>query len=214
MTRTAAVAVLILFSAVVSAQQEQASLTINGRISADSPNGPSIAGRVTVFMRHDGALVTDTTTANEGGFFTLDVPTQPYEMLVWAENYAPRIIGWPASEFALTRFQELRGQVFWEDEPVEGAFVHARHAEEDGKYLPDWMADSLEVQKTDAAGEFVIRDVIPYLPVVVRAQYLVDLFEGAALFLSDPTSIPANSKRSDKRIELHLKPAPGPEDVR
>ncbi len=209
MNRSAAVAALVLFCAAPSAQEP---VTVKGRIVGGSTTGPPVAGNVTVFVHHDGALVTNTTTASDDGFFALDVPSVPYEVLIWGNGYAPRIIDWPSEQLILSPFRELRGSVSWNGTPVEGAFVQARHEEEDGKYLPGWMADSLAVQRTNDAGEFVIHSVIPHLRVAVRAEHVTDASSGAVLLLSATASIAPSSEAT--RIELQLNPAPESEGDR
>ena len=181
MTKSLAVVVpvLVLFSivgiAVLAQEVQQSELAIQGRI-LDADTHKPVAGSVTVFMNHDGNLVTDTASADEKGAFTLIVPTMPYSMLVWAERYAPKQITDPLLELSvgLDSLRSLRGQVLdTKGDPVEGALVHVRYGGDGDTYLPNWIADSLTEQRpmADAGGRFVVRDVIPGMPVIMQAEH-------------------------------------------
>jgi hypothetical protein len=220
MTRTAAAAaipILLSINVALFAQQEHVPVTVEGYIVADSPSPVPLPGSVTVFTLHEGALVTDTAAAGENGHFSLAVPAEPSEVMVWAEGFAPRRIQkWRQMDgmFALSPFEELRGHVLdMRSEPVEGAIVRARHEDENGGYLPGWIADSLEVQQTDEDGAFLIRDVIPYLQVVVYAEHVADSPEEPRRLLSASRSIPPAPDRSEL-IELRLTPISEQEEGR
>ena len=171
--RIAAIAALTLLSSTVNAQDARCPSFFGGHIASD----PDVDVSVTVFMTHEGRLLTDTTVADAEGYFELDLPTTPYRMLVWAEGYAPARIAEPQCGLSvdLEPLINLRGRV---EDPdgwaVEGARVRARHATDDGSYLPGWIADSLSAQqtRTDAEGQFVIYDVIPSLTVVMQADHV------------------------------------------
>ena len=74
---------------------------VSGRL-VDPESGDGIAGRIAVFYRKKGSLVSDNTATDEAGFFRLDVPSRPHRMIGWADGY---------------RIGELR------DPPVDGEVV-------------------------------------------------------------------------------------------
>ena len=205
----ATVPVLILFSIAVLAQEAQKTeLMIHGRI-LDADTQKPVAGSVTVFMNHNGSLVTDTTTADEKGIFKLAVPTKPYSMLVWAERYAPKQIAEPLMEFSvgLDSLRNLRGQLLdAKGDPVEGALVHVRYGEDGDTYLSNWIADSLTEQRplTDAGGRFVVHDVIPGIPVIMQAEYFDRNYLRGASRMSD-TKIVEVARDAEQVVMLFLK---------
>ena len=204
-----AVPVLILFGIAVLAQAAQPpELAIQGRI-LDAETQEPVAGSVTVFMNHDGGLVTDTTTTDDKGTFVLTVPTKPYSMLVWAERYAPKQIPEPSMELSvgLDSLRNLPGQVLdAKGDPVEGALVHVRYGEGGDTYLPNWIADSLTEQRpiTGADGRFMVHDVIPGLPVVMQAEHVDGSYLREASRMSDMKVVEA-ARGTQAVVTLFLK---------
>lgn len=214
MIRTMVVAALLLFGAAVRAHAVQCE-HVTGTIVGEDNRDVGVAGRVTVFMRHDGSLVTDTTTADEAGRFDLpNLPTTPYRMLVWANGYAPKSIDEPlcgSNDVRLARFGILRGRVVDLNEAgAEGARVRARHERDDRGYLPAWITDSLSGQeiRADADGRFVIYNVIPDpdLVVVVQAVHV----SGEADVSGRRPRLRSNIERAlttaDEEVVLYLQP--------
>ena len=172
------------------------------------PRSPS-RGSVTVFMNHDGGLVTDTTTTDDKGTFVLTVPTKPYSMLVWAERYAPKQIPEPSMELSvgLDSLRNLPGQVLdAKGDPVEGALVHVRYGEGGDTYLPNWIADRLTEQRpiTGADGRFMVHDVIPGLPVVMQAEHVDGIYLRKASRTSDMKVVEA-ARGTQQVVTLFLK---------
>ena len=180
-TIIAVVPLLILLSAAV-AQPQQAMTSITGQI-VDANTGAPIAGRATVFMNHDGSLMTDTAVAGENGVFKLMVPAKPDRMLVWAENYAPKSINsasMTGTIVTLAPLETLTAQlVDWNGVPVANAPVYVRYGDADA-HLPDWMISGLEEQQftTDANGVFIVNGVIPNVQVFVQTEYLGASYRG------------------------------------
>lgn len=170
-----ALIVLLVVASIGAAAQEQSELAFQGQL-VDGHTGKAIAGSVTVFMILDGRLETKTTTADESGKFKLIVPTRPYRALIWADGYAPQEIEEPSltlSSIHLDLFKDLSGTL--QDAQgfaVGGALVRATYVD-DGRYVPEWMAESLARQQplTDADGLFVLHDVIPGRPLSIQAEH-------------------------------------------
>ena len=204
-----AVRVLILFSVAVLAQAAQPpTLTIQGRI-LDSGTQELVVGSVTVFLNHDGGLVTDTKTTDEKRTCVLTVPTKPYSMLVWAERYAPKQIPEPSMELSvgLDSLRNLQGQVLdAKGDPVEGALVHVRYGEEGDTYLPNSIAESLTEQRpiTGTDGRFLVHDVIPGMPVVMQAEHVDGSYLREASRMSDMKTL-ETAQGTQRVVTLFLK---------
>ena len=205
-TITVVAAMLIVFSA-AAVEAQEAEVTIRGRI-VDSVTGDPIAGSATVFMNHDGSLVSDNTTATEDGAFTLVVPTEPRRMLVWAERYAPKELFdfMVEGEYTvdLDALRTLTAQLVREEdgEPIGDVAVRVRYDERGDKYLPDWLTHSLERQlvRTDPDGIFVVRDVVPNAPVLLLADYPGESRVRVPEIQPEHTSAP----RQDLRFETQV----------
>ena len=214
MIRTVVVAVLALFGAAVPAPAVQCPRVTGTIVGEDTDAG--VAGSVTVFVNHDGGLVTDTTAADgDGGFDLPNLPATPYRMLVWADGYAPKSIDDPLcghNDVTLARFRILRGQVVGlGDAGAAGARIRARHERNDRGYLPGWIADSLSRQETraDADGRFVIYNVIPEpdLVVVVQAEHVSDEVDERGRRARLRSNVERRGATADEEVVLYLQPA-------
>ena len=210
-TITVVAAMLILFSA-AAVQTQEAEVSIRGQI-VDSATGEAISGSATVFMNHDGSLLSDNATAAEDGTFTLEVPVAPRRMLVWAENYAPReIVDFEEVEegyiIDLDPLQDMTIQLVREDgtTPMAGTSVRVQYGERGDNYLPDWLTRSLEEQliTTDPNGIFVVHDVVPFAEVRVLLQ-ADDQFGESRLRIPQVRPEHTNAPRQDLGFETQVR---------
>ena len=167
------IAAVLLVSVSVPGLAQDA-LTFSGRI-VDANTRQPLAGHATVFMNHEGSLVTDTTTANAEGFFRLSVPTKPNRVVVWADSYAPRNIYDPGMEesIALAPLETLTGHIVdWDNVPVANAIVHLEYGDA-SKDVPEWLVSGFEGRQftTNSEGVFVVEGVLPNTPVIPYAIY-------------------------------------------
>ena len=194
----AAIAALLICTA-SPATGQPGKTTLTHRI-VDAETGKPVAGTMTAFMRHGGAVVADTAEAEEEGRLELAVPAAPDRIVVWADGYQPRNMESPApgGDLALWALKERKIQVVDGcGQPVPNTRVRLGYTARAGAYVPEWNDTGLSdgVFETDADGWFEAVSVIPHSDMSPRIHldgkdYAVEQITTAGTPANDPRHEP------------------------